>query len=136
MEINALDSIAEKALTSLQHKFPAFSFSVPRFSHRPEVERSIQTYLRFLSLSLHILVKMFRFFKRLAVILSQSLATVLNNKKIDDILGSSLTPHFLHTFVLEGKANALTTGIVSTLGNILEAESTPVITYQQQHYVF
>ena len=80
MEINALDSIAEKALTSLQHKFPAFSFSVPRFSHRPEVERSIQTYLRFLSLSLHILVKMFRF-KRLAVILSQSLATALNNKK-------------------------------------------------------
>jgi hypothetical protein len=30
-----VDSIAEKDFTSLQPKFPAFSFSVPRFSHCP-----------------------------------------------------------------------------------------------------
>jgi hypothetical protein len=31
-----VDSGAEKALTSLQLKFPAFSFGVPRFPHRPK----------------------------------------------------------------------------------------------------
>jgi hypothetical protein len=34
-----MDSVAEKDFTSIQLKFPAFSLIVPRFPHRPTLQK-------------------------------------------------------------------------------------------------